>query len=274
MIKGYEYLDFKGQELTKGRIPIDIYPNKEDAFKEMANEMVEEIVKNNKNHRKTLFICPLGPVGQYKYFVETVNKEKISLHDVTFINMDEYMKNDHELVDENDFLSFRRIMYIECYNKIDSKLIMPVEQRIFPNPTNRKLIEETIKNHGGVDICFGGIGITGHMAFNEPPREGDPISIEDYSNLSVRVAQISEETRVTNSMNEYHGAYYIMPKYCVTIGMKQILESKKVRLFCFRDWHRSVVRRASFGEVSVFFPASLLQNHKDARIGISIEVAE
>ena len=70
MIKGYGYLDFKGKELTKGNIPIDIYSNKEDAFKEMANEMVEEIVKNNKNHRKTLFICPLGPVGQYKYFVE------------------------------------------------------------------------------------------------------------------------------------------------------------------------------------------------------------
>lgn len=274
MIKGYEYLDYKGEELTKGKIPVDIYNDKEAAFKEMADEMANTIVANNALHKRTLFITPLGPVGQYKYFVERVNKERISLHDVTFINMDEYMKNDHELIDETDFLSFRRIMYAECYNKIDPSLIMDKSQRIFPSPSNRSLIEEVIKDHGGVDICFGGIGITGHMAFNEPPIEGDPINESDYSSLSVRVARISEETRVTNSMNEYHGAFYIMPKYCVTIGMKQILESHKVRLYCFRDWHKSVIKRAAFGPCSVFFPASLLQKHKDARIGISKELSE
>ena len=75
-------------------------------------------------------------------------------------------------------------------------------------------------------------------------------------------------------MDEYDGAYYLMPTHCVTIGLKQILNSKKIRLYCFRNWHRSVIRRAAFGEPSIDFPASLLQRHKDARIGVPEELAK
>lgn len=265
----YEYLDFKGKQLEKGAIPIDVYKDAEAAFKHMAVEMVEAIEANNAKGKRTLFICPLGPVGQYKYFVKMVNEQKLSLKKVTFINMDEYMEDETHVIAKDHYLSFERIMYEECYNKIDEELIMDKSQRIFPNPNNRELIEKTIEDHGGVDICFGGIGINGHMAFNEPPEAEDPITEEEYKNLSVRVAKISRETRVVNSMNEYRGAFYKMPKYCVTIGLKQILNSKKVRLYCFRDWHASVIRTASFGPCTMYFPASLLQKHPDARIGIS-----
>lgn len=52
----------------------------------------------------------------------------------------------------------------------------------------------------------------------------------------------------------------------MTIGIKQILSAKKVRLGVFREWHRSVVRQAAYGEVTAHFPVTLLQNHKDAII--------
>ena len=57
-----------------------------------------------------------------------------------------------------------------------------------------------------------------------------------------------------------------MPKRAVTIGIKQILGARKVRLGIFREWHRSVVRQAAYGPVTAHFPASLLQNHPDAVI--------
>lgn len=269
-----EYLKLKGEELTKGKIPIDIYKDKETTFKEMARLMADTIKEKNSKNEKTLFIVPLGPVGQYKYFVEIVNKERISLKNVTFINMDEYMEDENTLVKEDNPLSFKGIMYKICYNLIDKELIMNEDQRIFPNLNNADLIDKVIEEHNGVDICFGGIGITGHMAFNEPPEPGDKISEEEFISSRTRVAKVSRETKVVNSMDEYNGAYYLMPSYCVTIGLKEILNSKKVRLYCFRDWHKSVVRRASFGERSIYFPASLLQTHKDARIGISEEVSK
>lgn len=64
-------------------------------------------------------------------------------------------------------------MYELCYNKIDKDLIMPESQRIFPTLDNADYIDKVIEDHGGVDVCFGGIGITGHMAFNEPPEEDE-----------------------------------------------------------------------------------------------------
>ena len=268
------FLDIKGENIKKGKIPIDLFNNKEDTFLAMAKEMYECIVNNNKNHKKTLFICPLGPVGQYKYFVELINTNKISLKNVTFINMDEYLDENNDIMPSSNPLSFKGIMYKLCYDKIDKNLIMDESQRIFPTKDNSSLIDKVILEHGGVDICFGGIGITGHMAFNEPPFENEDISYEDFINSTTRVQKISEETRVVNSMDEYNGAYYLMPKYCVTIGLKQILNSKKIRLYCFRDWHKSVIRRASFGPCSIDFPASLLQKHNDARIGVARELAE
>jgi glucosamine-6-phosphate deaminase len=174
----------------------------------------------------------------------------------------------------SDPFSFHSIMYHLFYDQISPDLLMPESQRIFPTPTNAELIDKVIAEHGGVDCCFGGIGITGHLAFNEPPEPGEKISEKAFLSSTVRVAKISRETLVVNSFDDFHGAYYIMPKYCVTIGLKQIFGSKKIRIYVFRDWHKSVLRRAAFGPVDISFPASYLQKHKDARLGISQELAE
>ncbi len=269
-----EILHIKGEDIKKGKIPVDIYKDKEGAFSGMADMMVEAIKENNAKHKRTLFICPLGPIGQYKYFAKRVNEERISLKDVTFINMDEYMLDDKTICGTDYKLSFKKTMYELCYNKIDKDLIMPESQRIFPTLDNADYIDEVIKDHGGVDVCFGGIGITGHMAFNEPPEPGEKVDEEEFVKSRTRVVKISRETRVVNSFDDFDGAYPLVPEYAVTIGLKEILESKKVRLFCFRPWHKFVVRRAAFGECSIDFPASLLQKHPDARIGISEELAE
>lgn len=93
-------LKIKGEEITKGKIPVDIYKDKEGAFSGMADMMVEAIKENNKLGKRTLFICPLGPIGQYKYFAKRVNSERISLKNVTFINMDEYMLDEKQFVEQ------------------------------------------------------------------------------------------------------------------------------------------------------------------------------
>ena len=93
------------------------------------------------------------------------------------------------------------------------------------------LIEEL----GGVDIAFGGIGITGHLAFNEPQPE---LTAEQFAQLPTRVLDIHPETRATNCVGDLGGALEDMPRKCVTIGMKEILS---YTLVCARtspseDW--------------------------------------
>jgi glucosamine-6-phosphate deaminase len=241
-----------------------------EVFYEMALEMVNAIVENNALGKNTVFICPVGPVGQYPIFVRLVNCHNISLKNVWFINMDEYLDEEKQWISIDHKLSFRGFMNREVYSKIKPELLMGEEQRVFPDPNNLNNISDTINKLGGVDICFGGIGINGHLAFNEP----EDITPEEFAERTTRVLEISRETRTINAVGDLNGAIDAMPKYCVTIGMKEILSAKKIRLYCFRDWHRAVVRQAAYGEVSAHFPVTLVQNHPDAKITINSNAAQ
>lgn len=255
-------------ELANNKIlPVEILGDAGEVFYEMALEMIEEIKKNNTIGKTTVFICPVGPTGQYPIFVRLVNRERISLKNVYFINMDEYLDDHKQWIDKENPLSFRGFMEREVYNKIDESLVMPVEQRIFPEPGNEGAIGELIEKLGGVDICFGGVGINGHVAFNEPPEEA--MSNEDFKELPTRVLKIAKETIAINAVGSLGGAMKAMPTWCVTVGMKEISSARKIRLYCFRDWHGAVVREAIFGEVSADCPLSLLRDHQDIKITLT-----
>ena len=143
-------------------------------------------------------------------------------------------------------------------------------QNLFENPDNVGYIPELIEKLGGVDIAFGGIGINGHVAFNEPQ---DELTGEEFLALKTRVLDISKETRAVNSIGDLNGALDDMPHYCITIGIYEISHARKIRLGCFRDWHRSVVRRTAHGEPTAHFPVSLLQNHPDINLKFTEFVA-
>ncbi|MCI6553365.1 MAG: glucosamine-6-phosphate isomerase [Lachnospiraceae bacterium] len=267
----HDYYYYDRQELVSNpKIPLIVMEDNATVFQAMAEEMAEEIKRKNALGEHTVFICPVGPVGQYPYFVERVNREKISLKNVWFINMDEYLTDEKEWIEKEHRLSFRGFMDRRVYGQILPELVMPEEQRIFPDPKNPGYIQEVIDRLGGVDICFGGIGINGHVAFNEAD---DSMTPEEFLQLPARVLEISRETRAVNSIGDLNGALDDMPHYCVTVGMKEIASAGKIRLGCFRDWHRSVVRHAAYGERSAHFPVSLLQGHPDISLRITEFVA-
>ncbi len=269
MMHDYYYYS-KEQLLECPKIPLIVMEDNKAVFDAMAEEMVEEIKRKNALGEKTVFICPVGPIGQYPYFVEKVNAANISLKNVWFINMDEYLTDDKQWIPKEHKLSFRGFMDRTVYTKIKPELVMPEEQRVFPDPNNVEYIPELIEKLGGVDICFGGIGINGHVAFNEPD---DNLSVDAFLKQKTRVLKIAKETRAVNSIGDLNGALDDMPRYCITIGINEIFHAKKIRLGCFRDWHRSVVRHAAYGEKSAHFPVSLLQGHKDINIRFTEFVA-
>lgn len=268
----YDYYKISEEELGKGaKIPIIKTKNSNDAFYALAKEMFDTIQDHNAKGEKTVFICPVGPVGHYPIFVDMVNEHKLSLKNVWFFNMDEYLDDSGHWIADSHALSFRGFMERNVYSKILEELVMPPEQRIFPDPSDCTRMDMLLDELGGADICFGGIGINGHVAFNEP---NPSLSPEEFANLGTRILQVSPETLVTNAIGELGGAIEAMPKTCITIGMKQILGAKKVRLAVFRDWHRAVCRRAVYGEISSDFPVTLLQKHKDACIIVNDVAAQ
>lgn len=268
----HDYYYYNKEELLKApRIPLVVMKDNEAVFRSMAEEMVGEIKRKNSLGETTVFICPVGPVGQYPYFVDTVNEQNISLENVWFINMDEYLTDDKRWIPMEHRLSFRGFMDRNVYSKIKPELLMPEHQRIFPDPENTGHIQEVIEKLGGVDICFGGIGINGHVAFNEASDEMKP---EEFLDLHTRVLEISKETRAVNSIGDLNGALDDMPRYCITIGINEIYHAEKIRLGVFRDWHRGVVRHAVYGERTAHFPVTLLQGHRDISIRCTEFVAK
>ncbi len=267
-----DYYHIPAAELGReAKIPLLVLGDSGEVFYEMALDMVSTIRAHNERGEKTVFICPVGPTGQYPIFVRLVNRERISLADCWFINMDEYLTDEDAWIDEASPLSFRGFMNRAVYGKIDPELLMPESQRVFPDPADLDRIPALIDELGGVDTAFGGIGITGHLAFNEPD---DSLTPEQFAKLRTRALDIHPETRATNCVNDMGGALEDMPARCVTVGMHEILNARKVRLGVFRNLHRGVVRRAAYGEVTAAFPATLLQNHPDALIYVTANASQ
>ena len=258
------YFNLSAQELGRdAKIPIVKLGDSGEVFYELALEMVSAIHANNAAGKPTVFICPVGPVGQYPIFVRLVNRDRLSLKNCWFINMDEYLEDDGSYIDESSPLSFRGFMARNVYGQIAPDLLMPPEQRVFPDPADPERADRLIGELGGVDVAFGGIGINGHLAFNEARED---LTAEEFAALGTRVVTLNPETRTANAIGDRGGAIDAMPTRAVTIGIKQILSARKVRLGVFREWHRAVVRQAAYGPVTAHFPASLLQNHPDAVI--------
>lgn len=259
-----DYYQISAEDLGKGaKIPILKLGDSGEVFYELALEMVNAIKANNAAGKQTVFICPVGPVGQYPIFVRLVNRDRVSLKNCWFINMDEYLNDDNTYIAESSKLSFHGFMNRTVYDQISKDLLMPSEQRIFPDPVHPERIHEIITELGGVDICFGGIGINGHLAFNEAQ---DDLTADEFAKLPTRVLTISRETRTSNAIGDLNGAIDAMPHKAITIGISEILAARKIRLGVFRDWHRAVIRQAAYGEVSAHFPATLVQRHPDALI--------
>src|SRR5438034_2500447 len=141
------------------------------------------------------------------------------------------------------------------YDLLDTKLAPRAEIRVFPDPNDCGAIGRLIAERGGVDACFGGIGINGHIAFNEPPEPGDAISLEEFAALPTRALDLARETRTINAVT-VGGDIAVVPRRCVTVGMKEILAARRLRFYCNRPWQAGVVRGALHGPITPACPAS------------------
>lgn len=255
------------QELGKGsNIKLNVCEHEVDMYWKVAIEVLETIVENNKKGEPTIMVVPYGPLGPYARIAELVNKYRISLKNCCFINMDEYLKDEHTYIDYNDALSFRGGMDRTFYSKIDDELNVPVENRIFPEPGKEHIVMDKIKEYGKLDMVFGGVGINGHYAFNEPPEADENVTPEEFANRSTRVLKITRETKTINAYMNCGANFDAIPDWCITVGMKEMFMAKKVRMCMPRDWNAAALRKILHGPVTASVPCSLFQNHPDAMI--------
>lgn len=259
----------RGTSITVEHVDTEI-----DLYHDMANLMFRAIVEGVENGRPPVFIVPVGPVGQYRRLARLCNQHHVSCRESVFIMMDEYLDNETgEMIDYESPLSFRRFLDEEFYERLNPENQVAPENRLAPDPKDPGALTRRIEGLGGVDICLGGIGIVGHVAFNEPPAPEEDMSAEAFGALATRVVQLDLRTRVINSVTAAKGNIEAIPKKAVTVGMKEILGARKVRIYMNREWQPAIARRWIHGPVTPQVPASLLQRHDDVRCVMTPEAA-
>ena len=244
-----------------------------DVYFDMALTMLEEILTHNAKGEKTVMIVPVGPTQQYPILAEMVNRLHVSLKNVFFFNMDEYLLSDHEAIGHDHPMSFYGRMKREFYDRVDPELVMPESQRLFPQPGHEAEYDRKLAQLGGADACFGGLGINGHVAFNEAAEADDPITPDAFAALGTRVLRISRETRTINAYGYQRGDLEGMPPWCISIGMKQILSARKIYIALNRPWQNGPFKHALLDAQRPQVPATLLRRNPNVRYCMPASIA-
>ena len=265
----YNYLTIPTADLPKtSKVQVEILPNPNAVIHHFARSIADEIKSNNQLNHPTRLILPVGPVSQYPLLVQICNQERISWFNVHTFNMDEYCDWQGRAIPVEHPLSFEGFMRKNLFGKLDPDLRIPDDQVHLPDPLNLDAIGQKIAEVGGIDTCYGGLGYHGHVAFNEPPiSRWYKLTPEQFRNSLTRIVSIAPETVVINSSYNTGGNPADMPPMAVTLGMRDIYASRRIRLYCpSGTWQQSVLRIALLGAVNVDYPVTLLQGHPDYTI--------
>jgi len=243
---------------------------------EMGDLMAREFVDDIKGAAGKPYyaIVPCGPKCWYKPFAIIINKENVCLKNVVIFHMDECLDWEGKPLAEKDPYNFKTFMLEHFYAPIDKNLSVPEENRHFPTPQNMHEIAELIAE-SSIDYTLGGWGQDGHIAYNQTRRHPfSHISLEELRNCSVRVQENNLDTIITLGQRSYGAAYQFVPPMSVTLGVKECLSAKKVRIYSDTGtWKQTALRVALFSDETVEYPITLLQNHPDAIITATYDTA-
>ncbi len=202
--------------------------------------------------------CVLGlatgssPEGIYKQLIEWYNKGDIDFSNVTTVNLDEYVGLDgtHEQ-------SYRYFMQNKLFDHVNIKR----ENTFVPNGCAKDFSAECtnydkmIANMGGIDLQLLGIGLDGHIGFNEP---------DTCFEKNTHVVDLHESTIKANS--RFFANEDEVPKQAVTMGMISIMQAKKILLVANGKAKKDILNKAFFGPITPEIPASILQLHPDITV--------
>ena len=237
--------------------------------RQIAVEFADALAEKQKHGEMLTIICPVGQVN-YAGFAEEVKRRGLSCRNLRTINMDEYVDENDQLIDARHPLSFQGFME-ECFFSHLAPEDRPLPENVlFPDPNAPEKLTDLIDAIGGADLCWAGFGITGHIAFNDPPAMiGEPTDLASFRNCKTRVLDCSRMSTAQMAMGGTHGNLDIVPERAVTIGMYERLKTRHYHMIFTRNWHQGLWRRALLGPVTPEFPGSLLQDHPNLSVTLT-----
>ena len=202
--------------------------------------------------------CVLGlatgssPVGTYKRLIADNQAGKIDFSTVTSVNLDEYVG-----LDGSNDQSYRFFMNHNLFDHVNidkSKTFVP-SGLAADLKAEGEAYDAMIQELGGIDLQLLGIGLDGHIGFNEP---------DAYFTAATHEVKLDESTIKANA--RFFASEDEVPTTAITMGMLSIMQAKKVLLIANGAAKKEIVEKAFFGPIDPQVPASILQLHPDVTV--------
>ena len=190
------------------------------------------------------------PIGTYRHLVEWYQKGELDFGKAVSINLDEYcgLSGEHPQ-------SYRRFMRENLFDHIN----IPADRSFLPDGTQTDSALECarydriIEEHNGIDLQLLGIGRNAHIGFNEP---GEAFELETHC-VNLTPATIEANKRF------FDGNEDLVPKQAYTMGIKTIMQARKVLVVANGLAKAKAVKAVVSGPVTPECPGSILQMHPD-----------
>jgi glucosamine-6-phosphate deaminase len=240
----------------------------------MAQELVDVIEANNRQNFPTRAILPCGPKCWYAPFRELVNSKRITLENLFVFHMDECLDWQGRPLPAKHPYNFRSFMEEHFYGGINPELSVPEPQRFYLLPSTAERVRAAI-DRAPIDVTLGGWGQDGHVAYNQARRHPySAISLEELANSTIRIQENNLDTILALAQRTFGSAYQFVPPMSITLGLKECLSARKVRVYSDTgSWKQTALRVALFAEPTPEYPMTLLQSHPDAVITATEETA-
>lgn len=224
------------------------------SYEEMSKIAADLFVDHMKKNRRNVIGLATGgtPEGFYQELVKSYQSGEISFSETTTFNLDEYVG-----ITEDNEASYHYYMKKHLFDYID---INPDNINL-PNGGASNLekaakeYELQIEEAGGIDLQLLGIGTNGHIGFNEP---GSSFEQETH------IVELTDSTREANKV--YFEKFEDVPTHAITIGIKTIMQAKKIVLLISGASKQEAYDRLRTGQVTEQFPASVLHLHEDVTV--------
>lgn len=230
-----------------------------DEMSKVAAEVIEKVISDKPD--AVLGLATGGtPVGMYKELIKMNKDGKIDFSKVTTVNLDEYigLSGTHEQ-------SYRHFMNSNLFDHIN----INKANTYVPNGLAKDIEEEgkaydkKIDELGGTDIQLLGVGNNGHIAFNEP----DSVLISGTHLTGLTESTIKANSRFFDSMEE-------VPKTAITMGLGQIMKSKKILLIASGESKAEAMKELFSGKITTECPVTMLNMHRDVTVIIDEDAAK
>jgi glucosamine-6-phosphate deaminase len=209
--------------------------------------------------------CVLGlatggtPVGTYAQLIDWYNKGDVDFSEVTTVNLDEYrgIRRDNP----QSYWYFMHKNFFDSVNVQPDRIHVPDGANLDAESACREY-DAVIRRVGGIDLQLLGIGPDGHIGFNEPGAAFE---------LGTHCVNLTESTIEANK--RFFEKMEDVPRQAYTMGIKSIMQARKVLMIANGANKADIIRTAFFGPVTPEVPASILQMHPDFTLVLDAEAA-